>query len=242
MLERFTRHVREPPLKEAPISGRIQSGDCINQGEPRGRSMPERCSRSRVRFTAPNCDAPSTPARRSGQTLIATGGSCGHTTIDGCTKTKTPTSLLRRKAGLIQENLSGSHRGCPARSISEDKRQSELRGAGSADLIQRIEGFCHRWSMAVVGGRARSGGRTFESCRARQNQSFTEAWGQLLILWSPPRRPVVTHEWHAPTDQPCIMFGGPVRRCSRCASGSDYHFGWIAILERIGIFLSENAL
>ena len=43
------------------------------------RWMPERCSPSRVRFAAPNCGAPLTAPLRSGQTLIATGGSGGIT-------------------------------------------------------------------------------------------------------------------------------------------------------------------
>jgi len=42
-------------------------------------SMPERCSPSSVRFAAPNCGAPLTAPLRSGQTLIATGGSGGIT-------------------------------------------------------------------------------------------------------------------------------------------------------------------
>jgi len=41
-------------------------------------SMPERCSPSRVRFAAPNYGAPLTAARRSGQAIIATGGSGGN--------------------------------------------------------------------------------------------------------------------------------------------------------------------
>jgi len=41
-------------------------------------SMPERCSPSRVRFAAPNYGAPLTAARRSGQMIIATGGSGGN--------------------------------------------------------------------------------------------------------------------------------------------------------------------
>ena len=41
-------------------------------------SMPERCSPSRVRFAAPNYGAPLTAARRSGQVVIATGGSGGN--------------------------------------------------------------------------------------------------------------------------------------------------------------------
>lgn len=40
--------------------------------------VPERCSRSRVRFAAPNTGAPLTAARRSGQVVIATGGSGGN--------------------------------------------------------------------------------------------------------------------------------------------------------------------
>jgi hypothetical protein len=42
-------------------------------------SMPERCSSSRVRSAAPNYGAPLTAARRSSQTIIATGGSGGNT-------------------------------------------------------------------------------------------------------------------------------------------------------------------
>jgi len=41
-------------------------------------SMPERCSPSRVRFAALNYGAPLTAARRSGQMVIATGGSGGN--------------------------------------------------------------------------------------------------------------------------------------------------------------------
>jgi hypothetical protein len=43
------------------------------------RWVPERCSPSRVRFAAPNCGAPLTSPRRSGQTDTATGGSGGNT-------------------------------------------------------------------------------------------------------------------------------------------------------------------
>ena len=51
-------------------------------------SMPERCSPSRVRFAAPNCGAPLTALLRSGQTLIATGGSGGITRYHAEPKTK----------------------------------------------------------------------------------------------------------------------------------------------------------
>jgi hypothetical protein len=40
--------------------------------------VPERCSQSRVRYAAPNTGAPLTAARRSGQVVIATGGSGGN--------------------------------------------------------------------------------------------------------------------------------------------------------------------
>jgi len=40
--------------------------------------MPERCSPSRVRFAAPNGGAPLTAPRRSGESVIATGGSGGN--------------------------------------------------------------------------------------------------------------------------------------------------------------------
>ena len=39
----------------------------------------DRPSHGRVRFAAPNCGAPLTAPRRSGQTMIATGGSGGNT-------------------------------------------------------------------------------------------------------------------------------------------------------------------
>ena len=42
--------------------------------------VPERRSPSRVRFAAPNYGAPLTAARRSGQVVIATGGSGGNMT------------------------------------------------------------------------------------------------------------------------------------------------------------------
>ena len=56
-------------------------------------SMPERCSPSRVRFAAPNCGAPLTAPLRSGQTLIATGGSGGITRHHAEPKNKRPTFL-----------------------------------------------------------------------------------------------------------------------------------------------------
>jgi hypothetical protein len=43
------------------------------------RWMPERCSTSRVRYAAPNTGAPLTSPRRSGRTVLATGGSGGNT-------------------------------------------------------------------------------------------------------------------------------------------------------------------
>ena len=45
--------------------------------------VPERCSPSRVRFAAPNYGAPLTAARRSGQVIIATGGSGGNMRCPG---------------------------------------------------------------------------------------------------------------------------------------------------------------
>ena len=61
-------------------------------------SMPERCSPSRVRFAAPNYGAPLTAARRSGQAIIATGGSGGNMKSP-CANTKNqnlvPESLTR---------------------------------------------------------------------------------------------------------------------------------------------------
>ena len=49
-------------------------------------SVPERCSPSRVHFAAPNYGAPLTAAPRSGQLVIATGGSGGNMTQSHGTK------------------------------------------------------------------------------------------------------------------------------------------------------------
>ena len=58
----------------------LTSGNVFPPSRPsKLRWMPERCSTSRVRFAAPNTGAPLTPPRRSGQTMIATGGSGGNT-------------------------------------------------------------------------------------------------------------------------------------------------------------------
>ena len=48
--------------------------------------VPERCSPSRVHFAAPNYGAPLMAARRSGQLVIATGGSGGNMTQSHGTK------------------------------------------------------------------------------------------------------------------------------------------------------------
>ena len=63
--------------------------------------MPERCSTSRVRFAAPNSGAPLTSPRRSGQTVIATGGSGGNTRRPA-PKTRAGFPPVGRKAGPIQ--------------------------------------------------------------------------------------------------------------------------------------------
>src|SRR5262249_40111126 len=62
-------------------------------------SVPERCSPSRVRFAAPNCGAPLTAARRSGQITIATGGSGGNMR---CRRAK------HKKQNRLPESLTGS--------------------------------------------------------------------------------------------------------------------------------------
>ena len=61
--------------------------------------VPERCSPSRVRFAAPNTGAPLTAARRSGQVVIATGGSGGNITRSATTK-KTQNQDLSPPKGL----------------------------------------------------------------------------------------------------------------------------------------------
>ena len=63
-------------------------------------SMPERCSPSRVRFAAPNYGAPLTAARRSGQAIIATGGSGGNM--------KSPCANTKNQ-NLVPESLTRSH-------------------------------------------------------------------------------------------------------------------------------------
>jgi hypothetical protein len=69
-------------------------------------SMPERCSPSRVRFAAPNCGAPLTAPLRSGQTLIATGGSGGITQLHAePKKQKADFPPVGRKAGRNQNTI-----------------------------------------------------------------------------------------------------------------------------------------
>ena len=66
--------------------------------------MPERCSPSRVRFAAPNCGAPLTVARRSGQARIATSGSGGNTR-PLAPKTKAGVPPVGRNAGRNQNTV-----------------------------------------------------------------------------------------------------------------------------------------
>lgn len=66
--------------------------------------MPERCSPSRVRFAAPNCGAPLTTPLRSGQTLLATGGS-GGITRRPAPKTKAGVPPVGRNAGRNQNPI-----------------------------------------------------------------------------------------------------------------------------------------
>jgi hypothetical protein len=69
-------------------------------------SMPERCSLSRVHCAAPNSGAPLTAARRSGQTIIATGGSGGNTSRRPAPTMKSPAFLpLVGKSGLTQKRV-----------------------------------------------------------------------------------------------------------------------------------------
>jgi hypothetical protein len=62
--------------------------------------VPERCSRSRVHFAAPNYGAPLTAARRSGQLVIATGGSGGNMTQSHGTKNQNLGPLKRLDRSL----------------------------------------------------------------------------------------------------------------------------------------------
>ena len=87
-----------------PRGSELTRGNVFPPSRPsKLRWMPERCSTSRwVRFAAPNCGAPLTSPRRSGRTVIATGG--GNTSRRPA-KNKRPASLLRRKAGLKTKPL-----------------------------------------------------------------------------------------------------------------------------------------
>ena len=64
--------------------------------------VPERCSPSRVRFAPPNYGAPLTAARRSGQLVIATGGSGGNMTQSHGTKNQ----HLGPQKGLTRRSIS----------------------------------------------------------------------------------------------------------------------------------------
>ena len=76
------------------------------------RWMPERCSQSRVRFAAPKTGAPLTAPRRSGQTVIATGGSGGNTSRYAAPgqKRRLPAGagLIQRKSVRLSQGLTGS--------------------------------------------------------------------------------------------------------------------------------------
>ena len=68
------------PAVQSQTRSKPTSGNVFPLRRPStGPGMPERCSQSRVRFAAPNTGAPLTAARRSGRTIIATGGSGGNT-------------------------------------------------------------------------------------------------------------------------------------------------------------------
>jgi len=64
--------------------------------------VPERCSPSRVHFAAPNYGAPLMAARRSGQLVIATGGSGGNMTQSHGTKNQ----HLGPQKGLTRRSIS----------------------------------------------------------------------------------------------------------------------------------------
>jgi hypothetical protein len=65
------------------------------------RVVPQRCSRSRVRFAAPQTGAPLTAVRRSGRGLLATGGSDGNTPRKSRAKTKPRFPSLREKPRIL---------------------------------------------------------------------------------------------------------------------------------------------
>jgi hypothetical protein len=96
------------PAVPKPCS-KLTSGNVFPPEPPvEVRSMPERCSQSRVRSAAPKDGAPLTAVRRSGQTGITTGGSGGNTSrpwLKAKTKTKGRLPSIRRKAGLIQNTV-----------------------------------------------------------------------------------------------------------------------------------------
>jgi hypothetical protein len=83
----------------------LTSGNVFPPSRPsKFRWMPERCSTSRVRFAAPNTGAPLTSPRRSGQTVIATGGSGGNTRRPA-PKTKAGVPPVGRNAGPKQNTI-----------------------------------------------------------------------------------------------------------------------------------------
>lgn len=83
----------------------LTSGNVFPPGRPSKLGwMPERCSTSRVRFAAPNSGAPLTSARRSGQTVIATGGSGGNTRRPA-PKTTAGVPPVGRNAGRKQNTV-----------------------------------------------------------------------------------------------------------------------------------------
>ena len=91
------------------------------------RSMPERCSPSRVRFAAPNSGAPLTAPRRSGQTLIATGGSGGNTSRSAPKKNAGfPPAAESRPEKKIPSNLEGLDRSLHIRTGTALKSSNNL--------------------------------------------------------------------------------------------------------------------
>jgi len=83
----------------------LTSGNVFPPSRPsKLRWMPERCSTSRVRFAAPNTGAPLTSPRRSGQTVIATGGSGGNTRRPA-PKTTAGVPPVGRNAGRNQNTV-----------------------------------------------------------------------------------------------------------------------------------------
>jgi hypothetical protein len=104
--------------------------------------VPERCSRSRVHFAAPNYGAPLTAARRSGQLVIATGGSGGNMTQSRATKNQSLGPLKRLDRSLHISFQPNGDWECQTK--KSDRGAEERRSQHQFLPGVRLEGLDHR--------------------------------------------------------------------------------------------------